>query len=237
MRLDWLPACLRAAGLTVIEHDDWKGRGRDMQAIHGIVWHDTVTGTNWSDVRVANLLRDGRDDLPGPLAQLGLDRQGRFWMIADGLSNHNGKGIWGNQSIGIEAFNDGVGEPFPDAQYRAWVTGSRAICKRLGLTASKVMGHKETDPSRKIDPPNIDMNQARRDIAHPQREDDLMVKIWNVNGTLYGALYVNGGKTAVQAWHLTTQERADYLVNAQTPVEPQHPSIFKKVTLVEAKAA
>jgi len=67
------------------------------------------------------ILRDGRRDLPGPLAQLGLRRDGTFVTVAGGRANHNGYGRWGNNSIGVEAYNDGVGEPWPTAQNLALI--------------------------------------------------------------------------------------------------------------------
>ena len=165
MRLPWLATILRAVGLDVVEHAGWENRGKDMLGVNGIVWHHTVTGTNWSDTEVCRLLINGRSDLPGPLCQLGLDRRGRYHLIAAGKGNHNGHGTWGNQSIGIEAFNDGVGEPWPAAQLDAFVAGTAAICRHLGMSTSKVLGHKETDPSRKIDPRGIHMPAARDRIA------------------------------------------------------------------------
>lgn len=176
VRVTWLADVLRAAGLQVIEVDGWRGRGHELTTINGVVEHDTVTGTNWSDESVAHLLRDGRPDLAGPLAQLGLDRHGRYWLIADGKCNHNGYGEWGNQAIGIEAFND-AHEPWPDAQVDAWVRGTAVILKHLGLNEGHALGHKETDPKRKQDPSNFDMDAFRRRVAallHPTTEAELM---------------------------------------------------------------
>ena len=165
MRATWLPDVLRAAGLTVVEIPGWKGRGKALTAIHGVVAHHTATGTTWTDTRVDNLLRDGRADLPGPLAQLGLDRAGRYRLVADGRANHNGYGTWGNASIGIEAYNDGKGEPWPAVQLDAYQRGAAAILAHLGLPAAKVLAHRETDHRRKPDPVGIDMAAFRRAVA------------------------------------------------------------------------
>lgn len=176
MRVSWLADVLRAAGLQVIEVAGWQGRGHELSAVNGIVAHDTVTGTNWTDESVAHLLRDGRPDLAGPLAQLGLDRHGRFWLVCDGKANHNGFGLWANQAIGIEAFND-AHEPWPAVQLDAWVRGCAAILRHLGQNEGHVLGHKETDPNRKQDPSNLDMNEFRRKVAallHPSVEDDVI---------------------------------------------------------------
>lgn len=161
MRLPWLAQVLRDAGLTVVETRAWQQRGRDLGSIQGIVWHHTATGPRTPDANVVDLLIEGRSDLPGPLCQLGLDRSGRYHLIAAGKGNHNGYGEWGNSSIGIEAFNDGVGEPWPQAQVDAYIRGTAALLARLGLPASRVKGHKETDPRRKIDPRGLDMDEMR----------------------------------------------------------------------------
>lgn len=165
MRLRWLPKVLREAGLTVVCSDGWESRGRELQAVYGVVCHHTATYPSTSDAAVVRLLRVGRSDLPGPLSQLGLARDGTYYVIAAGKANHNGYGEWGNSSIGIEAFNDGRGEPWPDVQYDAYVRGVAAICRHLGWPASKVKGHKETDPNRKIDPRGIDMGAFRKAVA------------------------------------------------------------------------
>jgi hypothetical protein len=132
-----------------------------MNDVLGVVWHHTATGPNWADGHVAALLRDGRRDLAGPLSQLGLERDGTFVVVATGKANHNGFGFWGNDAIGIEAYNNGKGEPWPAAQMDAYVRGTAAILKHLGLGADRMKGHRETDPGRKPDPTGIDLNFAR----------------------------------------------------------------------------
>ena len=161
MRLDWLADVLRDAGCVVYEMPGWLDRGRDLAWVDGIVWHHTASSRTASDAAVDRILRDGRRDLPGPLAQFGLRRDGTWVVVAAGRANHNGYGHWGNNSIGIEAYNDGVGEPWPTVQIDAWVAGTAAICRHLGLDAGQVLGHKETDPRRKIDPAGIDMDDMR----------------------------------------------------------------------------
>ncbi|HVM07185.1 MAG TPA: N-acetylmuramoyl-L-alanine amidase [Acidimicrobiales bacterium] len=167
MRLTWLANVLTAAGLEVVEHGDWRARGRDLNSVEGVVCHHTATSARSRDEAVVRLLINGRSALPGPLCQLGLDRRGRYHLIAAGKGNHNGHGLWGNQSIGIEAFNDGVGEPWPTVQVDAYVRGCAAICRKAGWPASKVLAHRETDPNRKVDPRGIDMDvfRARVDVA------------------------------------------------------------------------
>lgn len=173
--ISWVADVLRSAGLKVVELDGWRTRGRTFVP-KGIVWHHTATSVKASDSNVDRLLRDGRPDLAGPLSQLGLRRDGTFVVVAAGRANHNGYGTWGNDSIGIEAYNDGVGEPWPLAQVDAYVRGTAAICRFLGWGADRVKAHRETDPRRKIDPAGLDMDEMRRRVtaALAQGDDDDM---------------------------------------------------------------
>lgn len=166
MRATWLLDVLRDAGLTVLPVPGWDTRGRNLKAVHGVVAHHTGTGPNWTDQRVTDLLVHGRSDLAGPLAQLGLDRTGRYHLVTDGRANHNGYGTWGNDSIGIEAYNAGDGrDPWPTAQLDAYHRGTAAILGHLGLPATKVLAHRETDPRRKPDPVGVDMYKFRAAVA------------------------------------------------------------------------
>lgn len=164
-RATWLADVLRADGLHVIELEGWQGRGRDDIDPQAVICHHTATGPGWSDESVVRLLRDGRPDLKGPLSQLGLRRDGTFDLIAAGRANHNGYGKYGNDSIGIEAYNDGQGERWPAEQIDAFERGSAAILRHLGLPVSRCIGHKESDPTRKIDPHGVDMGAFRETVA------------------------------------------------------------------------
>ena len=170
MRLSWLPSVLRAANLQVEEYPGWQTRGKDtpLTAMNPkvVVAHHTATRATSSDGAVANLLANGRTDLPGPLCHLGLTRAGKYVVIASGVANHAGAGSWqgitGNRhAVGIEAYNDGRGEPWPAVQLDAYDRGVAAILKKLDLPASRLCGHKEWAPGRKIDPNGVDMVAMR----------------------------------------------------------------------------
>src|ERR1044071_5736215 len=98
-----------------------------------------------------DLLISGRSDLPGPLAQLGLGRDGTYYVIAAGRCNHAGKGIWqgqpnGNSNfIGIEAENTGLSNdlPWPQVQVDAYHRGVAAILTHVGRSYVYCCGHKE----------------------------------------------------------------------------------------------
>ena len=119
-------------------------------------------------------LIDGRSDLPGPLAQLGLGRDGTFYVIAAGRCNHAGAGEWrgvttGNSSfIGIEAENTGKhGDfPWPDVQINCYRRGVAAILQHIGCGSEFCAGHKEYAlPKDRKNDPLFDMNAFRADVA------------------------------------------------------------------------
>lgn len=171
MMLTWLADVLRAAGLTVVEEDGWKDRGRGpMSTVRGVMLHHTA-GSKKGNSPSLRLVRDGRSDLPGPLSQLFLARDGTFHVVGAGRCNHAGAGSWhgasGNSAfIGIEAENAGDGtDPWPEVQMDAYERGVAAILTHLGLDDVMAVGHKEyaTPRGRKIDP-SFDMVEFRENV-------------------------------------------------------------------------
>lgn len=169
--LTWLPEVLLGAGLKVAQTPDWQSRGRGpMGAVRGVMCHHTATSAR-GNMPSLGLLINGRSDLPGPLAQLGLGRDGCFYAVAAGRANHAGRGSWegittGNSSfIGIEAENDGVGEPWPAVQLDAYQRGVAAILARLGAGANMCCAHREyaLPHGRKTDP-DFDMPGFRSEV-------------------------------------------------------------------------
>jgi hypothetical protein len=170
--LTWLPGVLKDAGLKVAEVDGWESRGRaDMGRVAGVICHHTV-GPKEGNMPSLKTLVNGRNDLPGPLAQLGLGRDGTWYVIAAGRANHAGAGQWqgasGNASfIGIEGENCGTPQDrWPDVQMDAYRRGVAAILRHLQVGADRCAGHKEyaTPPGRKIDP-LFDMAAFRAGVA------------------------------------------------------------------------
>jgi hypothetical protein len=172
----------REAGLTVREVPGWKTRGRPATTggfdPQGCLAHHTATSKATSDEAVVNLLVKGRSDLPGPLCQLGLARDGTVYVIAAGRANHAGTakasgtvaGGDGNELyIGVEAFHAGPGEPWTSAQYDAYVRLCAVLSLRVtGNSAATVRGHKETSETGKIDP-TFSMTDFRDDVDHAMR--------------------------------------------------------------------
>jgi hypothetical protein len=90
--LTWLPQVLMDAGLKVATVDGWDERGRDdVDRIYGVMCHHTA-GAKAGNMPSLRTIIDGRPDLPGPLAQLGLGRDGTYYGIAAGGCNHAGNG-------------------------------------------------------------------------------------------------------------------------------------------------
>jgi hypothetical protein len=178
-----LPKILRDAGLKVKETEGWQKRGRPASTGGfnpvGVLCHHTATGKTTSNANVEKLLINGRSDLPGPLCHLGLQRDGTVVIIAAGRANHAGTakksgsvaaGDGNSLYIGIEAYNSGTGEPWPDAQYNAYVL----LCAVLSLKVTKssaqtVRAHKETSVTGKIDP-TFPMDAFRVKVATKMRE-------------------------------------------------------------------
>jgi peptidoglycan hydrolase-like protein with peptidoglycan-binding domain len=167
--LTWLPGVLKDAGLKVAEVDGWESRGRaEMGAVAGVMCHHTV-GPRSGNMPSLNTLVQGRSDLPGPLSQLGLGRDGTLYVIAAGRCNHAGVGQWqgisdGNSRfIGIEAENTGSSDdPWPAVQIDAYQRGVAAILRRIGAGSAFCAGHKEyaLPQGRKTDP-GFDMEAFR----------------------------------------------------------------------------
>ncbi|MGA9768673.1 MAG: N-acetylmuramoyl-L-alanine amidase [Blastocatellia bacterium] len=170
----WLPDVLEAAGLKVSTVRGWETRGRgDVGRIFGVICHHTV-GPKTENMPSLRTLVNGRSDLPGPLAQLGLGRDGTFYVIAAGRCNHAGRGLWqgvatGNTNfIGIEGENPGTSAdlPWPDIQMKAYHHGVAAILKHINRGVEFCAGHKEfaLPKGRKPDP-LFDMNEFRSNVA------------------------------------------------------------------------
>ncbi|WP_245910171.1 peptidoglycan recognition protein family protein [Nocardia amikacinitolerans] len=155
--------------MKVVEHDGWLGRGHgDFADIRGVICHHTAGGgaNDWS------IVQNGRSDLPGPLAQLVLERDGTYRVIAAGVCWHAGRGAWSGwptnnanfHTIGIEAVNNGRGQEWPAVQLDAYKRGCAAILRHIGRTSDDCVGHKEYSSEGKIDPFGIDMDAFRRDV-------------------------------------------------------------------------
>jgi hypothetical protein len=152
----------------------WESRGQDsLGRILGVICHYTATPDASRNMPTLDLLLRGREDLPGPLCQLGLGRDGTFYVVASGRANHAGRGEWngittGNTNfIGIEAENSGrANDPWPTVQLDAYHRGVAAILREVGRTAASCCGHREYAlPSGRKTDPNFEMDGFRQHVA------------------------------------------------------------------------
>lgn len=168
--LVWLPEVLRKAGLKVANVEGWEARGHgDVGRTLGVLCHHTA-GPRHGNMPSLGVLTNGRSDLPGPLAQLGLGRDGTYYVVAAGRCYHAGVGEWngvrdGNTHfIGIEAENTGGtnDSPWPPVQVDALQRGVAAILRYVGRGAADCAGHKEYALPRGRKPdPTLDMDVVR----------------------------------------------------------------------------
>lgn len=191
MTATWLADVLRAHGCAVNESlvPDWKQRGHtDGPAgpFVGVLGHHTA-GSASGDLPSLAIVRDGRPDLAGPLANLMLSRAGVWVPIASGRCWHAGNADadarwpWvpissasggrrdGNgYLLGIEAESAGTGDWTP-AQLAAYPRGVAALLAAIGVGPDRFIGHLEWAPSRKIDPAGWPggMNGFRASISKP----------------------------------------------------------------------
>lgn len=172
--LTWLPEVLTLAGLKVSEVPGWRDRGRgDVSRIFGVICHHTA-GPRSGNMPSLNTLINGRPGIRGPLAQLGLARDGTYFVIAAGRANHAGRGLWegvrnGNSNfIGIEAENVGTQAdfPWPAVQMDAYHRGVAAILRHVRQGANFCAAHREyaLPAGRKTDP-IFDMGEFRSSVA------------------------------------------------------------------------
>jgi hypothetical protein len=172
--LTWMRDRLLEAGLKVAEVPGWQVRGRaEMGTVRGVMVHHTG-GPRVGNMPSLGTLQHGRPDLPGPLCNLGLGRDGAFYLVAAGRANHAGEGLWrgvttGNSSfIGIEAENTGGANdtPWPVVQRDALVRGCAALLESIGAGPEWVVGHREYAlPAGRKPDPLIDLHALRRDVA------------------------------------------------------------------------
>lgn len=169
--LTWLPEVLIRAGLKVSEVVGWRERGHGgMGTLKGVMCHHTA-GPRLGNMPSLGVIVNGRSDLAGPLANLGLGRDGTFYVVAAGRAYHAGAGSYhgvtqGNsETIGVEAENTGLGEPWSEVQMEAYARGCAAIVQKIKADSIMVMGHKEYALPRGRKPdPSFDMPSFRRRV-------------------------------------------------------------------------
>ena len=176
----------RSTGLPVIEVPGWRTRGHGpMTDVRTIIAHHTA-GPASGNYPSLGVVRDGRPGLAGPLAQLGLARDGTVYVIAAGLCWHAGvsrdPSYTNSHAVGIEAEGTGT-DPWPARQMDAYARLCRALADHYGLPCSRVLGHKETcaPVGRKVDP-NFDMDAFRKRVEEVDDMDPYDVWAYDQQG-------------------------------------------------------
>jgi len=156
---------VRSTGLVVQEEPGWQTRARGSGGYNSglpnhVMIHHTASGAS-SDGQpdVSYMCYNAADR---PIANLYLSRSGKVWIMAAGATNTNGSGgdpcgaiandSMNSSAIGIEAGNNGTGEPWPQAQQDAYTKMVKKLCDHYGIPVGRVHSHAEWAPGRKIDP-------------------------------------------------------------------------------------
>jgi hypothetical protein len=161
----------KQAGIRYTAEPDWRNRGHgDIISPNFIVVHHTAGGNDAGDIRI---VRDGRSDLPGPLSQLLLKRNGEPHIVAAGVAWHAGYGpaMWGAPagngnyySIGIEGISNGRND-WTDAQRREYPRVVAALLKHMKLPADRWIFHRDYNKrDGKIDPVGFDAGWFRDEV-------------------------------------------------------------------------
>lgn len=171
-----LPKHLRQWGLKVSLHPRWQENKRPYGFYpRAILCHHTASGSSSGNFGSEYTVVNGRPpSLPGPLCQFLLGRNGEVKIISNGYANHAGYGgpaagmpenAGNSYSWGIEAENNGLGEPWSREQMNAYYRLCAALMDYSNIKdVSRVIGHKEWAPGRKPDPAGIDMNKFRYNV-------------------------------------------------------------------------
>lgn len=179
----WLEDVLRPAlGDRLKTLPGWQNAGHgDFGELRGIMVHHTGNSRE-----TAQSIRNGRPDLAGPLSNLHIAPDGTVTIVAVGVCWHAGSGSYpwlptdnANQHmIGIECawptVTNGKYDPnekWPDAQIIAMRDTCAALALKLGVPATRVIGHKEWAGASqgKWDPGNLDMGWFRGEVAKDMR--------------------------------------------------------------------
>lgn len=183
MMLTDLADVLRSAGLKVVEVDGWKTRGHGaMTNVHGHTIHHNAGGRTKNPKAGLRTIVEGRDDLPGPLAQTYVDIEGTWYVVAAGVAYHAGASLkedysnWHRIGTEAQAAGDGWSEDWPEVQMVSLAVGSKALAKHYGYGYDDILGHKETcaPVGRKVDP-SFSMNSFRARVkAAPNNLEEHM---------------------------------------------------------------
>lgn len=229
-----LAARLRAAGLTVVEIDGWRTRGRPGSfGPVGVLNHHTgASAKQWSVARRRTyavwMFLTGRSDLPAPLCHGSIGPDGTFYLGAAGRANHAGKakksgsvaaGDGNRIYIGLEWMLSGT-ESISKAQYDAGVTANAVLTHMLGNSVETISCHYNTSVTGKWDigDPNgvpfkghkvLDVPKFRRAVQ--ARRNELYNAPRPIPSPPKPSLRVHAGHVSLRYSLTTAQKEADAL--------------------------
>lgn len=144
-------------------------QGASLEQPVAVVLHYTGTSGNTSLTSLANLLANGREQLPGPLAHFLVSKSGAVVQVSSlrFAAKHVGRAeLWQGEAIGnrnsiaIEMINSGDGESYPQSQLEAVEGIARALVSNYNI--KYIVGHSDLAPRRKRDPgPNFPIGRIR----------------------------------------------------------------------------
>lgn len=190
---------LREAGLTVVEVEGWRFRGRPASTggfapVGSLNHHTGASARGWTRAKELAYAKwmflTGRSDLPAPLCQVAIGRSGTIYVGAAGRANHAGTA----KAVGSVAAGDGnrlyVGwewmlsgtEEIPKVMYEAAVTANAVLTAEVLKHSVEVIAcHFQTSVTGKWDigDPNgvpfsghkvLDVAKFRRAVAARRKE-------------------------------------------------------------------
>lgn len=171
--IPWLVDAARMTGYPVVEVPGWRDRGHGpMRAVEGVVFHHTANPQSgvYPSLRI---VRDGRADLAGPLAHLGLGRDGTVFVIAAGQCWHAGASAWAgmydlnDEFVGIEGESAGTSDDWTPEQRDCYPRLMAALLHFMRRGAERAARHAEVcrPAGRKIDAAYWDGPETRERIA------------------------------------------------------------------------
>lgn len=177
---------LKQAGVKVVTYDGWQTHNRNQAGpwgpVHGVLVHHF--GPYSTEAGAIALAREGRSDLPGPLYNVLVGRNGTVHLIGWGRANHagmvdgdvldaiaderqlpapNADTEDGNAALyGVCLINEGNGQAYPTVQLDAAAAVCAALCRgHDGWTAKSIARHRDVTTRKPIDP-RIDLTAFRK---------------------------------------------------------------------------
>lgn len=180
VRASWLADVLRAAGLSVVEHDGWKARGHgDFTNLRAVVWHHDASPKGASPGVPGFMLRNWSK----ASANCWVALDGTWHLLAAGVSYHAGRVLPGKpgnkESIGVETDHT-TGESWSGvALLDSLRRGTAAILARLNQPPSRGLEFHKTICSpvgRKTDPDGLDLLTERHALVSPAKPKPVAAK-------------------------------------------------------------